>query len=534
MKFDLPYMLSLFAMPELWRAALTVIELSALSWFLAVVLGFPLACARLSRHAWLSTPARLYIWFFRSVPLLVATIVIYNLPQMFPATGAWFSHPFFSGAVALVVTETAYMAEIHRSGLGAVARGQSEAAVALGLGPVGIQRLVVIPQALRIALPTLANQYIACVKLTSLISVISLSELLLVGQQLYAQNLLVMETLFAITVYYVGIVTVFGWIIHYVEKRVDLSMRKPVALDVAQTNLLRDGLAPLPAAPVVPRNDATAALVLKGLHKRYGNHHVLKGIDLQVRQGEVVSIIGPSGSGKTSLIRTINALEGLDEGEVALFGEPFLAAGKRGNAVVRRAGLLNVGMVFQNFNLFPHRTIAENVMLAPCYHGRRNQAEARAQALRLLDKVGLLAHSDKYPHQLSGGQQQRVAIARALAMEPAVMLFDEPTSALDPELVGEVLKVISTLADEGMTMLIVTHEMDFAMSISDRIVFMEDGVVKMAASPDEIRLRPDAERVRRFIGAGDAHESQQSARSVPRLDVANPDSVVNQGALGSA
>src|ERR1700753_4019808 len=181
MKFDLQYMLSLFAMPELWHAALTVIELSALSWILAVVLGFPLACARLSRHVWLSVPARLYIWFFRSVPLLVAVIVIYNLPQIFPATGPWFSHPFFSGTVALVLTETAYMAEIHRGGLSAVARGQHEAAFALGLRPAGIQRLVIIPQALRIALPTLANQYIACVKLTSLISAISLGELLLVG-----------------------------------------------------------------------------------------------------------------------------------------------------------------------------------------------------------------------------------------------------------------------------------------------------------------------------------------------------------------
>jgi len=152
-------------------------------------------------------------------------------------------------------------------------------------------------------------------------------------------------------------------------------------------------------------------------------------------------------------------------------------------------------------------------MLAPRYHGRRNLAEARVQALRLLDKVGLLAHADKYPHQLSGGQQQRVAIARALAMEPAVMLFDEPTSALDPELVGDVLKVISTLADEGMTMLIVTHEMDFAMSISDRIVFMEDGVVKMAASPDEIRHRADAERVRRFMGTDDVREAPHSVQS---------------------
>jgi polar amino acid transport system permease protein len=500
MKFDLHYMLSLFAMPELWQAALTVIELSALSWILAVVLGFPLACARTSRHTWLSVLARTYIWFFRSVPLLVAVIVIYNLPQLFPATGPWFSHPFFSGAVALVLTETAYMAEIHRGGLNSVARGQYEAAFALGLRPIGIQRLVIIPQALRIALPTLANQYIACVKLTSLISVISLGELLLVGQQLYAQNLLVMETLCAITVYYVGIVTVFGWIIRYVEKHFDLQVRRPSALDLAQVNALRSRLVPAqPVSAPSPLN-VSPALVLSGLHKRYGVHHVLRGINLQVRRGEVISIIGPSGSGKTSLIRTINALETLDEGDITLFGKPFLSAHAQHASRLRREGLLHIGMVFQGFNLFPHRTIVENVMLAPRYHLRRSSADARMQALGLLDKVGLLAHADKYPHQLSGGQQQRVAIARALAMEPAIMLFDEPTSALDPELVGEVLKVISVLANEGMTMIIVTHEMDFAMSISDRVVFMEDGVIELAASPDEIRQRSDADRIRRFMG----------------------------------
>lgn len=529
MKFDLHYMLSLFAMPELWNAALTVIELSALSWILAVALGFPLACARLSDKVWLSVPARLYIWFFRSVPLLVAVIVIYNLPQMFPATGPWLSHPFFSGTLALVLTETAYMAEIHRSGLNSVARGQHEAAFALGLRPVGIQRLVIIPQALRIALPTLANQYIACVKLTSLISVISLGELLLVGQQLYAQNLLVMETLLGITVYYVGIVTVFGWIIHYVERRFDLKGRKPMALDVAQASALRATLPSLDAAPASAQHDRAPALALRGLHKRYGVHHVLKGIDLQVQRGEVVSIIGPSGSGKTSLIRTINALEALDDGEIMLFGKPFIGAHDTRTDRARREGLLSVGMVFQGFNLFPHCTITENVMLAPRYHHRRSVADARLQALGLLDKVGLLAHANKYPHQLSGGQQQRVAIARALAMEPAIMLFDEPTSALDPELVGDVLKVIAALADEGMTMLIVTHEMDFAMSISDRIVFMEDGVIQLAASPDEIRERADADRIRRFIGA-ESHEGSKPAGR--RVHEPMPVALVNQGVLG--
>jgi polar amino acid transport system permease protein len=186
-----------------------------------------------------------------------------------------------------------------------------------------------------------------------------------------------------------------------------------------------------------------------------------------------------------------------------LFGESFIQAGDRPENRRQREGVRRIGMVFQSFNLFPHRTIVDNVLLAPRYHGLGDSAELRRQALALLDKVGLLAHADKYPHQLSGGQQQRVAIARALAMQPDIMLFDEPTSALDPELVGDVLAVIRDLAREGMTMLIVTHEMDFALSISDRVLFMEDGHVQLDASPAAIH-HGNHQRVRRFIGLENA------------------------------
>ncbi|HEY0295122.1 MAG TPA: amino acid ABC transporter permease/ATP-binding protein [Bordetella sp.] len=500
MRFDFAYMFSMFAMPAVWRAALVVVELSALSWLSSVVLGFGLAWARMSPSWWLARPAAIYIWFFRSVPLIVLIIFVYNLPQLFPATGVALSHPFFSGFVALLLTETAYMAELHRGGLMSVGKGQYEAATALGLRPVGIQRLVVIPQALRIALPSLVNQYIACVKLTALVSVISLRELLLLAEQLYAQNLLVMESLLAITVFYVGIVTFFSWIMTAIERRLDLSRRKAETLPADRLAAIRASLPAAAAGQGAGRQQAdVSALLLNGLRKCYGSHEVLKGIDLAVKAGEVISIIGPSGSGKTSLIRTINALETIDQGEIILFGQSYiLASDPPRNPQVSR-GMRRIGMVFQGFNLFPHRTILDNVILAPCYHGA-GRAAATSRALALLDKVGLLAHAYKYPHQLSGGQQQRVAIARALAMEPEIMLFDEPTSALDPELVGEVLKVIAQLAQEGMTMLIVTHEMDFAMSISDRVVFMENGVVQLAAAPAEIRERPDAERVRRFVG----------------------------------
>lgn len=500
MQFEWSYFFSLFSMPAFWAACWTVVKLSALSWLIGLVLGFGLASAKQTTSRWLSAPASIYVWFFRSVPLLVLLIFVYNLPQLMPASGKVLSNPFYAGLIALVLTEAAYMAEIHRGGLLSVAKGQREAARALGIGRLGTQRLIVVPQAFRIALPTLTNEYVTIVKLTSLVSVISLTELLLVGQRLYAQNFLVLETLGAVAVYYVLIVTLFGWGLQYLERHLDLTRRKPDTLGDNAIAELRRTL-PSVASGSVQTNAAgtPAALRLSNIHKHYGNHHVLKGIDLSVQPGEVIAIIGPSGSGKTSLIRTINGLESIDEGEIVLFGEDFIRAGDRPDNRRQREGVRRIGMVFQSFNLFPHRTIMDNVLLAPHYHRLAPPANLRTEALALLDKVGLLAHADKYPHQLSGGQQQRVAIARALAMQPEVMLFDEPTSALDPELVGDVLAVIRDLAREGMTMLIVTHEMDFALSISDRVLFMENGHVQLDAAPDSIR-HGEHERVRRFIG----------------------------------
>ena len=234
------------------------------------------------------------------------------------------------------------------------------------------------------------------------------------------------------------------------------------------------------------------------LSKKFGEQFILKDISLDVKKSEVVVIIGPSGCGKSTFLRCINGLEPLSGGKVELDGQNI-----SDGSVSRAAICQRIGMVFQSFNLFPHRTVLDNVMLAPRYHQLLDQPVAREQALALLDRVGLLAHAHKYPGQLSGGQQQRVAIARALALKPDIMLFDEPTSALDPELVGEVLKVIQSLAREGMTMLIVTHEMDFALSISDRVVLMENGVVQADIAPQVIRSpleAPSLQRIREFMG----------------------------------
>nr|WP_195760656.1 amino acid ABC transporter ATP-binding protein [Agromyces kandeliae] len=240
------------------------------------------------------------------------------------------------------------------------------------------------------------------------------------------------------------------------------------------------------------------------VHKRFGNLEVLKGITMSVERGQVVCLLGPSGSGKSTFLRCINHLEQIDAGMIRVAGETVGYREKNGRLHELRerevaAQRRKVGMVFQRFNLFPHMTALENVIEAPTQVAGRSKADAKAQARRLLAQVGLADKADTYPAQLSGGQQQRVAIARALAMEPEVMLFDEPTSALDPELVGDVLDVMRGLAESGMTMIVVTHEIGFAREVGDVAVFMDGGVVVEAGDPTQVLVDPREERTRAFL-----------------------------------
>ncbi len=262
------------------------------------------------------------------------------------------------------------------------------------------------------------------------------------------------------------------------------------------------------AAPDI--HGAAPVVRLEAIHKSFGDNVVLKGIDLEVAAGEVLVIIGASGSGKSTLLRCVNLLEPLDSGRVFFEGEEITRKGADVSAVRQR-----IGIVFQQFNLFPHLKAIDNLTLAARRIRRMNRAEAERRGHELLGRVGLAEKAHHYPHQLSGGQQQRVAIARALMMEPHVMLFDEVTSALDPELVGEVLVVMRDLARSGMTMLVVTHEMQFAREVGDRVIFIDEGRIVEQGRPADVLDRPSEERTRRFL-----RRSLQLAHSLEELDIA--------------
>ncbi|NEG55244.1 ABC transporter permease subunit [Bifidobacterium sp. SMA15] len=498
---DWVYVWKLFFYLPFWQASLNVIVLSILSWSISVVLGMFVALGKQSRIRPVSWLCGVYVWFFRSLPLLVLLIFVYNAPTVFPQLKTVIGTPFLAGLVSLVLSETAYISEIHRGGLKSVGKGQIEAAQALGLGWFRVEFGVVVPQAIRVALPSLANELVVIIKMTSLVSSISMTELLLVGQRLYTRNFKVLETLLVVAIFYVMLVTIFDGALKLLERHLDVTRRKREAVQVSDQPAPEDAVAV--TRPHQP-HEGEPLIVAKDVHKKYGETEVLKGLDLTVHRGEVVAIIGPSGSGKTTFIRTMNGLEPISGGDLLYRSEPIGYRLVNGQYRAPDAHELSeqreeIGMVFQQFNLFPHMTVLENVVYAPLKLGKLRKADARKVGLDYLGKVGLAEHADKYPYQLSGGQQQRVAIARALAMRPEMVLFDEPTSALDPELVGEVLATMTQLAQEGLTMVVVTHEMRFASKVADWVVFMEAGHIVEQGPSEQIFNAPKTERLQHFL-----------------------------------
>jgi len=520
--------------PFLLLGAWTAIKITVLAMIFGCVLGLGLALMRLSRLKVVNRTAWIYIWFVRGTPQLLQLVFIFNV---LPLAGLRFDS-FTAAVIGFALNEAAFASELIRAGILSVSQNQSIAAASLGMGPVLTLRRVVMPQAMRAILPGLGNDVIGMIKLTSIASVIFVNELTYSAQQIVGQNFKFFTVFGAAAAIYLTITSLVSVLQGWLERRFDFELDRSADDRPMLHRLL--GITPTtaPAAtepaqgPSDPQKDAIdpserkalehvelGALIRDGLRggvkgeayvscrgvwKAYGSRDVLRGVDLDVRRGEVVVILGPSGSGKSTLLRLINHLESMDRGEITLDGEhvgyEMINGRLRPSRNVASArAKARVGMVFQQFNLFNHMTALENVIEAQCrVHGVPHD-EAESLAKKLLARVGLEKHLQNLPHRLSGGQQQRVAIARALALKPSLMLFDEPTSALDPELVGEVLAVMRGLAEAGMTMIVVTHEIRFARDVADRVIFMDGGEVIEQGPPEMVIGNPQHERTRRFL-----------------------------------
>ncbi|MCV7070853.1 amino acid ABC transporter permease/ATP-binding protein [Mycobacterium rufum] len=526
--------------PFLWRGLVVAIQITAVSMALALVLGLLLALMRESRHAVLRLPAAFYTWLMRGTPLLLQLVFLYTaLPSLGFSLG-----PVVTAMIGFTMNEAAFSGEIIRGGITSVGKSQVVAASSLGMGPVLTLRRVIMPQALRAIVPALGNNAISMLKFTSLASVIAVNELTLRSQTIVATNFEFFPVFLAAGAMYLAATTVMGFGQSALERKfaldrpttpqagffaraVGLPRRRPkggaattpepsppvpadppVRRGRCGTGTRERGVADLIArqatAPSESSGDSTHFVSCRNVHKAYEGRQILTGVDLDVQQGEVVVLMGPSGSGKSTLLRLINHLEDVDDGEVLVDGRHVGYELKDGalrpvSRLAQARAEARIGMVFQHFNLFDHLTVLDNISIAPMRVYGRDQTETKELALALLRDVGLEQHAHHLPHRLSGGQQQRVAIARALAIQPKLMLFDEPTSALDPELVGEVLQVIRRLAEAGMTMLVVTHEVRFAREVADRVVFMDGGKVVEQGTPQDVLDRPSHPRTQRFL-----------------------------------
>jgi polar amino acid transport system permease protein len=518
--------------PAVLSGLLLTVELTIASMALAMASGAILAVMRLAPNPVLNSISFGTVWFLRGTPLLVQLLFWYFLATLFPVlnVGIPYGPTFFSADTNLVINqftaavlglglnEGAYMAEIYRAGILSVDHGQSEAAQSLGMSRARTLRRIVMPQAMRFIIPPTGNATISMLKTTSVVLIIGLPDLLTSVQLIYARNFQQIPLLAVACFWYILCTTVLTAVQSWMERRYArgaagsaAGMRKPPtvpdeALPGEEPAAALEKRAPeAPTATLAPSGPPMVRA--EGVWKSYGKQAVLQGIDLEVRRGEVVCLIGPSGSGKTTFLRCINHLEKIDAGRLSMDGDYVGYRPRRdGRLVERREAEIcrqrrHIGIVFQRFNLFPHMTALENIVEGPVGVLKQDRRAAMRHARLLLARVGMSEKADQYPNALSGGQQQRVAIARALAMNPKLILFDEPTSALDPELVGEVLDVMRGLAESGMTMVIVTHEIGFARDVADRIVFMDEGVIVEEGSPEHLLVDPRHERTRRFLSS---------------------------------
>jgi glutamate/aspartate transport system ATP-binding protein len=439
------------------------IQLTLVAMIGGIALGTLLALMRLSGKKWLVLPAAIYVNTLRSIPLVMVILWFFLLIPLL------IGRPMgaeVSAIITFTIFEAAYYSEIMRAGIQSVSRGQVYAGYAMGMTYRQTMQLVVLPQAFRNMLPVLLTQTIILFQDTSLVYAIGAYDLLK-GFEVAGKNFnRPVETYLVAAVVYFVICFSLSMLVRRLQSRIAI---------------IRWGI------PVID---------IKNVSKWYGSFQVLTDCTTAIKKGEVVVVCGPSGSGKSTLIKTVNALEPIQKGDVVVDG---ISISAKDTDLPRPP--TRVGMVFQHFELFPHLSVTENLTIAQIKVLNRSADDARTRGLKMLDRVGLSVQKDKFPGQLSGGQQQRVAIARALSMDPIVMLFDEPTSALDPEMVGEVLDVMVQLATEGMTMMVVTHEMGFAKRVSHRVIFMDQGKIVEDCKKDDFFGNPDARtpRAKEFL-----------------------------------
>ena len=488
---------------------------------------------QLSRFAVLAVFARGYTIIFRGTPLILQMVFAYDaLPQIglkLSAVGA--------AGLALAANEAPFIAEMLRAGVLGIDSGQVLAGQALGMTPSLLMRRIIAPQAIRMMIPAFGNETVSALKNSSLASVISVQELTLRSTQLASSTFDFFSIFFASGLIYLVLTTAVSVIQLFVERALDLDRpatesrfarllpwyRAPLALQAVASEPIATAPAASEEAQIsrdtrISRADRTkrsaglaqneVVVDVSGLYKAYTTQPVLAGVDLTIRLGEVVALLGPSGSGKSTLLRCINHLEGWDAGIVKVGGRRmgFREDGRplSPRALAEERAVVGVGMVFQQFNLFGHLTALENVAGPLRWVHGVSRADADRRARELLDRVGLGNRADALPRHLSGGQQQRVAIARAIAPNPAVLLLDEPTSALDPELVNEVLEVIRRLAvEDGLTMIISTHQLRFADEVADRVVFLSGGAIIEEGPAHQVLTNPRNPITARFLNAMD-------------------------------
>ena len=463
---------------------LVTLEISLLSGIFGTDLGFGLCLLLRSRHKAVSATARGFCRIMEGIPnlvvLLIVNFVIFASSDIDPVAVAVIS---FSVIFAVAVAGTL------NTGINAVDNGQWEAASALGFSKITGFLHVILPQAVRHVLPIYKSEVVAMIKMTSIVGYISIQDLARAGDLIRSRTFEAFFPLIAIAIIYFAISSAVAEAIGKIELNIDPRHRprrlpKGVIVNEHPT---------VPAAPS-KKFEGGELIRIEHLKKAFPNVTPLTDVNTSIHQGEVITIIGPSGTGKSTLLRCVNRLETPTEGAIFVHGENICDKKADLNVLRRR-----MGMVFQQFNLFEHLTIIENIMLAPTLIRKVSRQEAYEKAIELLKAVGMAEKALSYPDELSGGQKQRAAIARTLAMEPEIVLFDEPTSALDPTMVGEVLTVIRQLAAQGLTMMIVTHEMKFARDVSSRVFYMDQGVIYEDGSPEEIFEHPQRDRTRAFV-----------------------------------